>query len=197
MSSSSSSSGISLSESSCGEHTKGLAIVGVKKMIKRDDLFPSCFEITSSQAQYKFTVYLRKSPQGVGLKLKSVEGKVVIRGFQDHYKELQADVNNDLQKNDVIISVDHWDVEAAGFSKVVSELKWTVKDQRKADEMRKERKRFKDDNYTGPMNKDCSAFLDVHNTRNSNHGEVFTCVQIARVLIEDDDEVSYYEDERN
>ena len=47
------------------------------------------------------------------------------------------------------------------------------------------------------MNKDCSAFLDVHNTRNSNHGEVFTCVQIARVLIEDDDEVSYYEDERN
>ena len=80
-SSSSSSSGASLSASSCGDHPKGLAIVGVKMMIKRDDLFPSCFEITSSQAQYKFTVYLRKSPQGVGLKLKSVEGKVVIRGF--------------------------------------------------------------------------------------------------------------------
>ena len=97
-------------------------------MIKRDDLFPSCFEITSSQAQYTFTAYLRKSPQGVGLKLKSVEGKVVIRGFQDHYKELQADVNNDLQINDLILSANYRDVEIAGFDKVVSELKWTKED---------------------------------------------------------------------
>ena len=70
-------------------------------------------------------MYLRKSPEGVGLILKNVEGKVVIREFKDHYKELQADVNNDLQINDVILSVNHRDVEIAGFDKVVSELKWT------------------------------------------------------------------------
>ena len=57
-----------------------------------------------------------------------MEGKVVIRGFQDHYKELQADVINDLQINDVILSVNHRDVEIAGFDKVVSELKWTKED---------------------------------------------------------------------
>ena len=106
-------------------------------------------------------------------------------------KELQAaDENNDLQINDVILSVNHRDVEMVGFHKVVSELKWTDEEdqQRKANEMTRERgkKRLKCDNdYAGAI----------------NHGEVFfTCVlQIARVLSEDedDDEVSYYEDERN
>ena len=48
-------------------------------------------------------MYLRKSPEGVGLILKNVEGKVVIREFKDRYKELQAaDENNDLQINDVM-----------------------------------------------------------------------------------------------
>ena len=52
----------------------------------------------------------------------------MIRGFQDHYKELQADVNNDLQINDLILSANYRDVEIAGFDKVVSELKWTKED---------------------------------------------------------------------
>ena len=171
----------------------GVTVNGMK-VIKRDHLFPSCFGVTSDQLQCTFTVYLRKSREGVGLKLKNVEDKVVIRGFADNYSTLQADANYDLQVNDVVVSVDHWDTEASGFDKVINELRWTAKDQRRLDEIIKERKRFRDDTYTGPLSGDSSSFLGVKGINNSDLGEVFTCLQIARVLVdmnsdvEDDDD---------
>ena len=171
-------------------YTAGVTIDGMK-IVKRDNLFPSCFGVTSDQAQCTFAVYLRKSHQGIGLKLKNVEGKVVIRGFAANYNELQADINNDLQINDIILSVDHRDVESAGFDKIITELRWSSRDQQRLEEIMKERKKFKDDIYTGPMGRDSSALLGITGNKNLDHGEVFTCLQIARVLSDFDEDNNY------
>ena len=171
-------------------YTAGVTVDGMK-IVKRDNLFPSCFGVTSDQAQCTFAVYLRKSHQGIGLKLKNVEGKVVIRGFAANYDELQADINNDLQVNDIILSVDHRDVESAGFDKIITELRWSSRDQQRLEEIMKERKKFKDDIYTGPMGRDSSALLGITGNKNLDHGEVFTCLQIARVLSDFDEDNNY------
>ena len=53
----------------------------------------------------------------------------------------------------------------------------------RSDGGQKEKKRFLDENYTGPVSKHSSALSVCSSSKDTSGGEVFTCLKVARLLI--------------
>jgi len=55
----------------------------------------------------ELTVFLKKDPRGIGLRIKNIDGRLVIRSFSDWFDNSRAM----LQANDVILAINNHDAK--------------------------------------------------------------------------------------
>jgi hypothetical protein len=62
--------------------------------------------------------------EGVGLRIKNVDGKAVIKGFSPNFVGFYGSETNTLQVNDVIVAVNNIDAKTTSFEAVIEAFRW-------------------------------------------------------------------------
>jgi len=97
-------------------------IVEAVKQKKRDlvpyNALPACF---GSIEYTVHTVFLQKKPEGIGMRLKKMDGHLVVRGFRPDYNQYK---NADVRVNDVIAGVNYLDSFSSPADRMLELLRW-------------------------------------------------------------------------
>ena len=88
-----------------------------RKNIQATLVLPYAFGMTTPFITH--TVYFKKTVDGIGLKVKNIDGRVVVRGFRDFFDRRIINA----QVNDVVLSCNSLDARATSFDKILSLLR--------------------------------------------------------------------------
>jgi hypothetical protein len=80
-------------------------------------ILPDCFGADKDYSVHR--VFIRKDPNGVGIRFKVMDGKLVVRGFKPTF-----DGSIDIRVNDVVMSVNHLDSFSQPAEKLAEAMRW-------------------------------------------------------------------------
>lgn len=87
-----------------------------------EDVLPNSFGEVATYSTH--TVYLKKKESGVGLRIKNIDGKAVIKGFNLNFDGFYGSETDSIQINDVIVAVNNIDAKTASFNTIIEAFRW-------------------------------------------------------------------------
>jgi len=89
----------------------------VKKKVLKKRVLPECFG--QDEGYDVVRVFIRKQPNGLGIRFKIMDGKLVVKGFRPEWNSTL-----DVKIDDVVMSVNHLDGHSQPADKILEAMRW-------------------------------------------------------------------------